>query len=315
MKLYLSVFLFISCQCVVEVLSGETLQKRRLLSKKVVRKVSVKSIRSCIDECHQEPRCNSLNFKLVGDVNCEMNEEDSSTVALVPDDYNIYYTNDKQKTKPSTPPPPEVIYRSCAELKAARPSTQSGNYAMRVRGFKRTIYCDMETSGGGWSLVVSISASSRNHILRHAHNCFNSSLCVPKESGTLPVRKHSDEDIRALAFYEGTFRLQVAGRRINYFRIVEGPDAFDAGCNGGESCPRIIVSFSYPYVWESNCFGVEAGYSISRGGCHYVFDTHDANECNGVEWRATHHSTDRILYSYCYYNGIYPGIQGYMYVR
>ncbi|XP_032218035.2 uncharacterized protein LOC116601398 [Nematostella vectensis] len=315
MKLYLSVFLFVSCQCVVEVISGQTLQKRRLLSKKVVRKVSVKSIRSCIDECHQEPRCNSINFKLVGDVNCEMNEEDSSTVALVPDDYNIYYTNDKQKTKPPTPPPPVVIYRSCAELKAARPSTPSGNYAMRVRGFKRTIYCDMETSGGGWSLVVSISASSRNHILRHAHNCFNSSLCVPKESGTLPVRKHSDEDIRALAFYEGTFRLEAAGRRINYYRIVEGPDAFDAGCNNGLRCPRIIVSFSYPYAWESNCFGVEDGFSVYRDDCYFVFDSHDSGECNGVPWIASRYHTDRLLYNLCGSNGFFPNIQGYMYVR
>ena len=34
------------------------------------------------------------------------------------------------------------------------------------------------------------------------------------------------------------------------------------------SCPRIIISYSYPYQWESNCKGIEKGYLIWRGNCH-----------------------------------------------
>jgi len=68
--------------------------------------------------------------------------------------------------------------------------------------------------GGGWSLVVSISGSDNNHILRTEHNCLNSSYCVPLATGKLTARKHSDSDIRALAAHEGMLLLS------NVYRVM-----------------------------------------------------------------------------------------------
>ena len=59
-------------------------------------------------------------------------------------------------------------------------------------------------SGGGWSLVVSVSGNNHQHLLANENNCQNASLCVPYVTSNHPARKLSDADISALANTEGT---------------------------------------------------------------------------------------------------------------
>lgn len=45
------------------------------------------------------------------------------------------------------------------------------------------------------------------------------------------------------------------------------------------SCPRIIISHSYPYTWETNsCTGIDVGYHIARG-CHSGKKTCERSFC------------------------------------
>ena len=58
-------------------------------------------------------------------------------------------------------------------------------------------------SGGGWTLVASISSQNNDHLQRAEHNCFDSELCVPFANASISARKFSDEDIHEIAVNEG----------------------------------------------------------------------------------------------------------------
>ncbi|KAK3752983.1 hypothetical protein QZH41_016291, partial [Actinostola sp. cb2023] len=103
------------------------------------------------------------------------------------------------------------VYKSCAEVKKNKHSARSGYYTINVRGKHRRVYCDMEGFGGGWTLVVSISASNNNHLQTAENNCSDSLLCVKHSTSNIASRKLSDQDIIALASDEGTFRVDKLG--------------------------------------------------------------------------------------------------------
>ena len=58
-------------------------------------------------------------------------------------------------------------------------------------------------SGGGWTLVASISSRSLDHFKTKSFNCLNHILCVRSGKVTVPTRKLDDKDIHKLAAYEG----------------------------------------------------------------------------------------------------------------
>jgi hypothetical protein len=95
---------------------------------------------------------------------------------------------------PSTPPAPLTppARGSCKEILGGNPSATSGTYTIEVLGQEVEVYCNMDMSGGGWTLVVEISGSNRNHV-------------NPAQVGTMPLTeggnrgaKLSDAMINAL---------------------------------------------------------------------------------------------------------------------
>lgn len=54
------------------------------------------------------------------------------------------------KEKPTTP----MAYGSCLEIKQAKPSSASGVHTVTVNSIEFPVYCDMESDGGGWTMVV-----------------------------------------------------------------------------------------------------------------------------------------------------------------
>ena len=63
--------------------------------------------------------------------------------------------------------------------------------------------------GGGWTLVVSISSSSNDHLLRREVNCYLPTRCVEFVTSAVPCRKLSDEDIHEIATHEGIYTIRI----------------------------------------------------------------------------------------------------------
>ncbi|KAK3752982.1 hypothetical protein QZH41_016290, partial [Actinostola sp. cb2023] len=125
-------------------------------------------------------------------------------------------------------------YKSCAEIKKKKLCAKSGYHTINVRGKKRKVYCDMEGFGGGWTLVVSISASNNNHLQTVVNNCSDSLLCVKHSASNIASRKLSDQDIIALASDEGTFRVDKLGASpcTAFYQLPSGTNGFSSGCYG-----------------------------------------------------------------------------------
>lgn len=167
-------------------------------------------------------------------------------------------------------------------------------------------------------MVVSVSRNNNDHLKREQNNCFNETCCVPYDGRnlTFPGRKMEDEDIHWLASSEGTFRVEVLKPSSHFsvfYKVPSGAKHFDSGCT--TNCPRIVISYSYPYKWEADCNGTDTGYALYNG-CHRVFDGHSpSSECVPAYWKSSQFDTKRVLYGFCQSNGIYSGQQGRLYVK
>lgn len=55
-----------------------------------------------------------------------------------------------------TPEEPQAptIYSSCLEIKQSKPSSASGLYNLAINGSEMSVYCDMVSGGGGWTMVA-----------------------------------------------------------------------------------------------------------------------------------------------------------------
>ncbi|XP_048586954.1 uncharacterized protein LOC116604763 [Nematostella vectensis] len=267
----------------------------------------------CMSRCQSEFFCLSIAFRK-NDRMCMLKDADRHThrADFGPGSRGVQYMENVE-------PYNKNRVQSCADLKSARASVPSGYYPFKLPfGGRIVAYCDMERFGGGWTLAVGISSTDNNHLQRLEYNCMDEQLCVPFTNATITARKLSDADIHQLAQREGTFRVDFDYRYTVFYRIPSGSSNFDSSCKGS-SCPRITVSYEYPYVWESNCKGVSLGYKISNG-CHRVFDGHDDHEC-GARWISSKYSTNRVLYGHpCpgdpqHSNGIHKNTQGTLWVR
>ncbi|XP_048575322.1 uncharacterized protein LOC5496659 isoform X2 [Nematostella vectensis] len=225
----------------------------------------VSNLLECLKLCITDPKCITINFILF-DKECELNNDSGMGWGLVKLPHSIHGILKKKERKGS----------SCNQLKKSYPLLKSGYYDVIVNGKERNVYCDMDNFSGGWSLVVSISKSSHAHLQSFEIDCQDVLKCVPFPESPFPAKKLSDEDIRALASDgEGTFRVDVvngpATNKISvFYQIPSGAQNFNSSCSGATCtgtgcvvCPRVIISYSHPYVWESNCRGIDVGYLLA----------------------------------------------------
>ena len=71
--------------------------------------------------------------------------------------------------------------------------------------------------GGGWTLVVTISSKSNDHLQDAEVHCFKPTLCDPfvKENSDIVTRKLADEDIHEMLHFEGKAVSWIKGQLFN----------------------------------------------------------------------------------------------------
>lgn len=281
------------------------------LSGHVTSTMIVSSLSECVTTCVTKIRCRSLNFRLKNK-SCELNDAGRHAH---PKDYGpkagCIYMDVSESPK------------SCAAIQQEWSQAESGYYWITIGNREVQVYCDMTSYGGGWTLVVTISSKSNDHLQGTEVHCFQPTLCVPfvEENSDIAARKLADKDIQEMMYFEGTFRVDVLKKDVTYavfYQIPSGPEKFNSTCGYG-TCPRIIISHSYPYQWETNnCTNIDVGYRIHRG-CHRVFDGHDDGECDHP-WGSSKYHGRRALYGYpqCHVennHGIYLNNSGMLFVK
>ncbi|KAJ7378253.1 hypothetical protein OS493_024202 [Desmophyllum pertusum] len=149
--------------------------REKYLKGHVMSSGSAAHIGDCLVKCSNEPRCKSINFRFKG-LFCELNDADRYSH---PWDYGPGSRWHAYSDYP-------YQHHSCADIKDANKESKSGHYWILMKEKMMKVYCDMENYGGGWTLVVSISSSDRNHLKKEEHNCFQHIkrlLCAVRRRG------------------------------------------------------------------------------------------------------------------------------------
>ena len=71
--------------------------------------------------------------------------------------------------------------------------------------------------GGGWTLVVTISSKSNDHLQGTEVHCFQPTLCVPfvEENSDITARKLADKEIQEMMYFEGKAVSWIKGESFN----------------------------------------------------------------------------------------------------
>ncbi|XP_074630920.1 uncharacterized protein LOC141889509 isoform X3 [Acropora palmata] len=137
--------------------AGEFLTPEKTLKNHNFRSVPVGSPLDCHLLCKKDPKCQSYNFVVSGNI-CELNNstKEASPRDLVRDDARFYMgMKHAEGQRPQT-------FASCRDIYRESRTEVNGNYLLQMPSGNVSVYCHMSSqglgscSGGGWTLVMKI---------------------------------------------------------------------------------------------------------------------------------------------------------------
>ncbi|XP_067031596.1 uncharacterized skeletal organic matrix protein 5-like isoform X2 [Acropora muricata] len=137
--------------------AGEFLTPEKTLKNHHFRSVPVGGPLDCHLLCKKDPKCQSYNFVVFGNI-CELNNstKEASPRDLVRDDARFYMgMKHAEGQRPQT-------FASCRDIYRESRTEVNGNYLLQMPSGKVSVYCHMSSqglgscSGGGWTLVMKI---------------------------------------------------------------------------------------------------------------------------------------------------------------
>ncbi|XP_048583848.1 uncharacterized protein LOC116610167 [Nematostella vectensis] len=190
-------------------------------------------VEGCTFACLDHADCRSINIDLTTHM-CELNNatKEDFPEHLTRRPRSLHSTNDFSN-KP-------FFEASCGDWLKRDPNLKSGYYWVKTKRKKTLAYCDMERFGGGWTLVVTISAMNSDHLQRAENNCADSTTCVIFTETDIPGRKLSDEDILDIVGTDGVFMVETAyspmaksgskNKETVFYKIPSGSNNFNSSC-------------------------------------------------------------------------------------
>ena len=168
---------------------------------------------------------------------------------------------------PPTPPPPSSppgapAFASCAAIKFSGPSSTSGVYTINPGAGLLSVFCDMETDGGGWTLVANRVNNGTNSATDELVD--NSTLGTAVQDVHFDALKNDAAEIMVQFTGEMVYNSAIAGGGGPPCVIADVSEMQAANCVAFNASTSIL-DFPLAHHENSGCGGLGADYTTLGG--------------------------------------------------